>query len=128
MQPSSPALRLQVPDEIAAGTLVPITLHVANTGPHPLDLYLRGRTIAFDVEIATPDGTVVWRRLDGAVLPAILRLRTLAPGESFTLQAGWDQRARDGAPVAPGRYVARGRLLTDAEPLETPPTELVVRA
>jgi hypothetical protein len=63
---------------------------------------------------------VVWRRLAGEVIPAVVQLRTLAPGEVLELRAEWDGRPARGAP-APGDYWVRGLLLTDGpEPLATP--------
>jgi hypothetical protein len=118
-------LRLDAPSEARAGVRVQVTLRVENAGDRPLDLYLRGRTIAFDVVVARDDGTVVWRRLDGEIIPAIIQLKTLAPREVFELRAEWDQRTNRGRPVAAGLYSVRGLLLTDAQmPLETPAVEL----
>jgi hypothetical protein len=72
----------------------------------------------------------VWQRLAGAVVPAIVRLETLAAGAALELRATWDQRGAGGAPVAPGRYAARALLLTDGPaPLGSPavPLEIVPR-
>jgi hypothetical protein len=103
---------------------VSITLRAENIGGRPLELYLRGRTIAFDVVVARADGEAVWRRLEGEVIPAILRLEVLTPGQVLELGAEWDQRTNGGAPVGAGSYEVRGLLLTDAEPWETPPATL----
>ena len=118
--PDSLRLSLVVPHEVRVGQRVPITLRAENTGARPLELYLRGRTIAFDVVIAPEGGEVVWRRLEGEVIPAILRLEVLAPGQVLELRAEWDQRTNAGARVAAGSYEVRGSLLTDAEPWESP--------
>jgi hypothetical protein len=120
-------LRLEVPARVRAGERVPIALRVENVAARPVELYLRGRTIAWDVVVARADGAVAWRRLEGEVIPAIVQLRALAPGEVLTLRGEWDQRTAGGAPAGPGRYVARGLLLTDRpEALETPAVPLEV--
>ena len=110
------ALRLTLiaPAETRAGARVPFTLRVENTSARPLELALRGREIAFDVIVSTTDGAIVWRRLDGAVIPGILQLRVLGPGEHLDLRASWES-------ATPGSYFARGALLTDEpSPRETP--------
>ena len=102
-----------------------MTLRVENPGDRPLDLCLRGRTITFDVVVTGLGGDVVWRRLHGKIIPAILRLETLAPREVLELPATWDQRRNDGDLVLVGAYLVRATLLTDTEPpLETPIVEL----
>ena len=122
-------LRLDVPAGVRAGAPVPIVLRVENVSPRPVELYLRGRTIAFDVVVARADGGVVWRRLEDEVIPAVVQVRALAPNETLELRAEWDQRTARGAAVPAGEYVARGLLLTDRpEPLETPPVPLRIVA
>ncbi len=71
------------------------------------------------------DAAIVWRRLEGAVIPQILQVRMLAPGQTLVLRDAWDQRTNSGARVAPGRYTVEGALPTDAPlPLRTEPVEL----
>ena len=117
--PDSLLLRLIVPGEVRAGRRVPLTLTIENRGTRPLDLYLRGRGITVDVEVARAGGEVVWRRLEGEIIPAILHLRTLAPGERLEVEVEWDQRTAGGAPVAPGAYLARALLLVEGDPWAT---------
>jgi len=114
------SLELVLPAQVPAGAPVTITLRGRNGTQRPLDLYLRGRTTTFDVVVAEPGGEVVWRRLEGEIIPTIVQLRTLAPGEQFELEAAWDQRTREGSLLEPGEYTARGLLLVEGEPLETP--------
>lgn len=122
-------LRLEVPAEARAGTTVPILLRIENPGDAATDLYLRGRTIAFDVVVRRASGEVAWRRLEGHVIPAVLRLEVLAAHEALELRTEWNQRTNAGAQVGPGSYVLRGLLLTDApSPLETEPVTLRVLA
>jgi hypothetical protein len=121
-EPGADALRLalDVPASARVGVPVPIALRVENVAGRPVELYLRGRTIAFDVVVTRADGRVAWRRLAGASIPAIVQLRVLAAGETLVLRTAWDQRTGDGVPAGVGRYTVRGLLLTDrAEPLET---------
>jgi hypothetical protein len=122
------SLRLSVvaPSEVRAGETVPITLRAVNTSDRPLDLYLRGRTIAFDVIVASAGGDTVWRRLEGEIIPAILQLKTLAPRETLELSAEWDQRDNRGRRVSTGVYSVRALLLTDSAPLATDAAELRV--
>lgn len=117
-------LWLELPDMVRPGQSASMTLRVENVSDRPLDLYLRGRAIAFDLIVTDDRGTVVWRRLEGAVLPAILRIETLAAGESLELEDAWDQRSNEGGAVEPGSYTVRGELLTEGEPLTTPAVPL----
>lgn len=117
-------LWLDAPAEVRAGEPVPITLRAENITERSLDLYLTGRTIAFDLTVTDEDGAVVWRRLEDEVIPAILRLETLEPGETLELEDTWEQRSNDGEPVAPGAYTVRGEILTEEEPLVTPEAPL----
>jgi hypothetical protein len=125
-QPDSLDLELQVPRRVPAGEPVPITLRVHNRTERALDLYLRGREITFDVEVARPDGEVVWRLLDDEIIPAILHLRTLQPDERIEIPATWDQRTKEGRLLEAGEYAARGFLLVEGAPLETPWTPLLI--
>ena len=104
---------LQALPEVRTGDTVAIVLRLTNTGTRPIELHLLGRDIAFDVVVTREDGSPVWRRLEHAVLPGILQVKVLAPGESLELHAEW--RA-----AAPGTYMLQGVLPTDEpEPLRT---------
>jgi len=119
-------LELLLPSRVRTGEPVPIRLRAQNVTQRALDLYLRGRTITFDVVIARASGDVVWRRLEGEIIPAIVHLRPLAPGERLDVETVWDQRTKNGRAVEPGEYVAHGLLLVEGEPLRTPPTSLKI--
>jgi hypothetical protein len=110
-------LRLEFPEQVPQGEPIRITLRIENVSGAPLDLYLRGREVAFDLVVAAEDGQEVWRRLQDAVIPAILRIETLEVSEVLELMHEWDQRSDAGDPVAPGEYLVRGELLTETEPL-----------
>jgi hypothetical protein len=119
--PRSDSLRLEldVPAEARVGSTVPITLRARNSDDRPIDLYLRGRTIAFDIIVRRSDGEVVWRRLANEIIPAILRLETLAPREVLELHAVWNLDTNAGRAVPSGLYVVQGLLLTDGPELRT---------
>lgn len=113
------------PARALAAEPVHITLRLTNVTAHPVEAYLVGRVIAFDIVIAREDGTVVWRRLQGATVASILQVRTLQPGETMELSDVWPQRGNDGKPVAPGTYDVWGLLPSDApEPRRTPTVKL----
>ena len=119
------AFRVEPLPASRVGQPVPITLTLTNRTAHPLTLTMQGRPVAFDVTVARPDGHVIWRRLAGQVVPAILAVRTLAPAETLSFAATWNGRAADGLPVAPGRYVVTGSLPSEPpEVLTTPPVWL----
>lgn len=120
------SLRFQVvaPDSVRSGQPVPIILRLVNSGDKPATVYLQGRPIAFDIAIRGTDGAVVWRRLEGQVVSAILAVRELAPGEALTFADTWRQADNAGGPVPPGEYTVTGSLATDREPLLTPPARI----
>jgi len=122
----SDSLRISLdrPREVRSGQPVPIVIRLENTGTKPLDLYLRGRTIAFDVYVAHSNGDVVWQRLKDQVIPAIIQLKVLRRGEVLELEEEWPQRGNRGEPLGPGSYVVRGSVLTDGPALETAPASL----
>lgn len=113
MPPDSLQLSLAVPKAVAAGKPVPVVIRLENASAHPFDLYLRGRTLAFDIFIARVDGVPVWQRLKNEVIPAIVQLKTLRPGEVLELKEQWDQRGNSGEVIGPGSYTVRGTILTD---------------
>lgn len=123
------AFRVHAPASVHAGEPVPIELVLTNRTEQPITLYLQGRPLAFDITVTREDGQVVWRRLAGQVVSAILAVRTLAPAESLTFEAVWNGRLPGGAPIPPGRYRIVGSLLTDTPAgLTTPAVTLQVLA
>lgn len=121
----SVAFRVEVPAAAPAGEPVAIVLRLTNKTERPLTLALQGRPIAFDVTVTREDGTLVWRRLEGAVVSAILAVRRLEPAESLVFETVWDGRRPDGSPAPPGGYQVTGALPTDTpEGLTTLPTPL----
>lgn len=119
-------LTLELPARVGAGQAVPIQLRVENVSGRPLDLYLRGRSVTFDLVVADQGGAVVWRRLENEVIPAAVRIEVLPPGGRLDLEATWNQRSNDGNRVRPGSYTVRGELLTETVPLVAAPRPLVI--
>lgn len=111
--PDSIQFTVLAPASVRRGEPVPIALHLTNAGDRPVQVYLTGRTITFDIVVARPDGHVVWRRLEGKAGQQILQVKTLAPRETLELKDVWTH------PVDPGDYTVQGVLPTDREPLRT---------
>jgi hypothetical protein len=113
-----------VPRKVAVGQPVPMTLRIRNTKHQAITLYLQGRPVAFDLVVERADGEVVWRRLEGAVVSAILGVRTLGPGEVLDLKESWKQETRTGARARPGEYRVSGSVLTEGKPIRAGPVPL----
>ncbi len=112
------SVRIEAPEFAEVGRPVPYSVVITNEGDSAADLHLHGREIVFDLSVIGEGGALVWRRLEGETTQAILRLDTLAPGESITVSGGvWDQRDRSGAFVEPGFYTLQASVPTDAESL-----------
>jgi hypothetical protein len=103
-------LRLEAPDTVRAGRQVPLRLVLENRGETPIEVELVGSPIAFDLQVLTAGGEVVWSRLDGVPIEDILQPRTLAPGQAIVFADHWNQRDGRGRRVAPGPYRLRGVL------------------
>lgn len=125
----NPLVTLHAPESVAAGTAIPITMRVENKSAKPLELYLRGREITFDFIVTAGDGDVVWRRLEGQIVQAILRFEVLAPGQILEFGDSWDQRDNAGEMVPAGLYAVRGSVLSDGSlTLESPAVPLRIDA
>jgi Intracellular proteinase inhibitor len=124
-QPDSMRVELVVPPKVAAGAPVPIAIRISNTTARPIELHLQGRTVVFDLIVSRRDA-VVWRRLEGEAVTAILQLRMLAPGEVLELKDTWHQTDGAGRPVGPGEYSVSGMVPTDAAPLRVGPVRLTI--
>ncbi len=110
-------VRIEAPEFVDARTPVPYSVVITNNGNTSTDLHLQGREIVFDLSVIGDGGAVVWRRMEGQVAQAILRLDTLAPEESLTLSDVWDQRDLSGTFVEPGFYTLQAGVPTGGEPL-----------
>jgi intracellular proteinase inhibitor BsuPI len=115
---------LSTPSEVKQGEPVPVTLRLTNASDSTVTVYLQGRPTAFDIEVADETGRLIWRRLEGQVVAAILAVRSLAPGESLVFEDSWPQRDQAGRQVPSGTYAVTGVLPTDAEPIRSRPAEL----
>ena len=117
-------LNIEVPPKVRRGEPVSVTLRLTNTSQQSVTAYLMGRPTAFDIEIADQDGQIIWRRLAGQTVPAILGVRTLGSGESLSFEESWSQRDQAGRQVPSGTYAVTGVLPTDAEPIRSRPAAL----
>ncbi|HEY8259410.1 MAG TPA: BsuPI-related putative proteinase inhibitor [Gemmatimonadales bacterium] len=117
-QADSMRVEIVAPATVRKGRPVRLALKVSNTTDRPITLYLQGRPVAFDLVVRQRAGGVVWQRLEGATVSAILGVRTLDPGATLELTDTWNQRTNAGKPAEPGDYVVTGSVLTDREPLE----------
>jgi hypothetical protein len=106
-------LDIAVPPEVRRGDSVPIVLRLINDGATQVEVPLQGRPVAFDVKITRPDGALVWRRLEGETVTAILQLRVLPAGDTLVFHGSWDQRDVGGTQVPPGEYLVTGILPSD---------------
>ena len=119
--PASPpfVVRLSVPQKVAAGRPVPITIRLENTASEPVELSLGGDPVAFDVVVTKPNGVEVWNRLHGKDVSAVLQVRLVQPGEVLTFSDEWDQHDNSGKPVPSGTYDVRGILPVQPRGLTT---------
>jgi len=123
--PDSLRLELVAPDSTHVGEPVALLLRLTNLTDRPVEAHLLGREVAFDILVAREDGRIVWRRLQGAVVPGVLQLRVLQPHETLELRTVWRQRTLAGAAVPPGTYLVYGLLPSDEPtPRRTPDVTL----
>jgi len=120
-------LTLKAPARARSGEPVPLVFTVTNVGRMPLTLQLLGRTPSADFRISDSRGRPVWSLLRGQTLLGALRLFPLDAGKSLAFREKWNQRTDAGRPVAPGKYLIRGVLLTDdPKGLASPPARLLI--
>ena len=125
---ANPVVIIHVPENAEAGAAIPITMRVENRSNEPLELYLRGREPTCDFIVTSSDGDVVWRRLEGQIIQAILRFEVLAPGQVLEFRDTWDQKDNAGKRVAPGVYVVRGAVLAEgSSTLDSPAVPLWIK-
>ena len=78
--------------------------------------------------VRRPGGEPLWRRLEHEIIPGILRLETLGPGQVLELRAEWNLDAEGRAGVPAALYHLEGLLRTDGAPLRTETVTLRVLA
>jgi hypothetical protein len=122
--PGPVRVELLMPPRLRAAAPVPIRLRVQNVSRQAVDLYLRGRGITFDVVVARASGEIVWQRLEREMIPAIVHLRPLEPGERLESETIWNQITKTGQTAEPGAYVVHALLLVEGQPLTTPSVPL----
>jgi hypothetical protein len=93
-----------------SGDSVRLILHVTNSGVEPVRLSFP-TSQRYDFVIETPEGDEVWRWSDGMSFLQALSQETLAPGDSWDMEAVWDPGEREGEFVATGEITAREREL-----------------
>ena len=114
-------VRISAPRTASKGDVVPLTIVVQNNRKRTIELHLTGREIIFDIVIARANKSVLWQRLDpNAPHQQIVQLKTLAPGESFSLTENWKANER-------GAFVVGAELPTDANPLVAAPVGITIR-
>jgi hypothetical protein len=90
-------------------------------------LQLLGRTPTADFQVSDSRGRIIWSRLQGKTLLGALRLFPLGAGKRLSFRQVWTQRTDTGSPVAPGKYLIHGVLLTDdPKGLASPPMRLQI--
>lgn len=109
----SVAVTLEAPASVRAGAAVPFRVILGNVTDRQVVIYTLGREVTFDIAVAGPDGTEVWRRLGESSLQDILAVRTLAPHERIVLETEWT------GPRRVGTYTAVASVLTDDAPLKS---------
>ena len=93
---------------------MPLVFTVTNLGSTSVTLQLLGRVPMADFRVSDLRGNVIWSHLRGQTLLGPLRLFPLGAGKSLSFRQAWNQRTDAGPGVAPGEYLIRGVLLTDA--------------
>ncbi len=104
---TSVKLTVEVPKTASVGEVIPLTLHVRNTGDQSTLLRLAGK----------PEYQFVVTQLDGAVvlqtthaIQDMYVTEVLFPGGEKKYEMNWDQKDDQGRQVPPGHYRVRGFL------------------
>lgn len=116
--PVGVSLTLEAPERVRLGDSVRVLVRVSNGGQSTAQLYLRGSEATVDVEVMN-ERREVWRVLEQAVIPALLRLEMLAPGQSLEAAQHWK-------PTERGTYRIVAMLLGERNPYVTSAKTVVV--
>jgi hypothetical protein len=108
-----------------AGEPVKITLSVANKSLKDADL-LFGSGQSYDIMITDKSGHDAWHWSRGKVFSMAIRNKKIEPRQTLKYLIIWKQLDKNGLPVAAGKYLIRGRLMT-AEPLDSPQRTIIIK-
>lgn len=138
----SVATWLEVPDTVARGEPVPITIHVMNVTAEPVVAHLSGtvtggeRFLTFDVTIRDTSGALVWRRTHFRPPLGMATRVPIAPGDTLRIHDTWDQHRQEDftrrgerrVRVEPGTYVVIGHPQgNDRRVWRTPEARVTIR-
>lgn len=98
---------------------VRLVLHATNTTTRPMELTFP-TSQRYDFVVANASGEELWRWSDGMAFLQALSSATLAPGESWDMEAVWDPGAAAGPLVATGWLTARSHALRQSAAFELP--------
>ena len=128
MTTESDSLRvsLAVPQTVVQGDTVVVTYRAENISTRTLTMYLLGRTPTLDIRVTNAEGVEIWRRLEGEVVPAVLRVETLPPGGAVIVSEAWNLRTRRGEAARPGRYSITAELVLESGVLRSGDVSLQV--
>ena len=102
------------------GTPVTFTLTATNRAAAPMTLTFSSGQM-FDIAVGPPASpAVVWQWSQGRSFIQSITSRTLAPGESLTMSATWNQRNQADSQVPTGVFAATGVLTTAGRPTAGP--------
>ena len=94
------------PAKLAPGGVMQIKLTITNTGG-PVDvMFTSGQLYDFWIE---KGDQVLWKWSEGRMFTQAIIKRTLKSGEVVTYTDRWDGKDRDGRPLAPGKYLLKGK-------------------
>lgn len=99
---------------------VKMLLHVTNSGDGPV-AFTFPTSQRHDFVVRTPAGSEVWRWSEGRAFAQVVTRDTLAPGESWALEAVWTPEAdRTGVYRATGLLTAMDREVRQSTQLRLP--------
>ena len=87
---------------------VRLTLHVTNTSSRPVEFTFPSSQ-RYDFVVRRADGEEVWRWSEGMMFTQAISQATLAPGESWDMEAVWEADDVTGELTATGMLTARDR-------------------
>lgn len=128
MPTESDSLRvsLAVQETAMQDDTVLVTFRAENISTRTLTIYLLGRTPTLDIRVTNAEGVEVWRRLEGEVVPAVLRVETLQPGGAVIVSEPWNLRTKRGESIPPGRYSIHAELVLESGVLRSGEASLQV--